>query len=68
MSNAHLITMANQIGQFFEANGEHIQDAIEHIQKFWPPSMRQNMAQLLNSNQAEQLSPFMRKTFESLIT
>lgn len=63
-----LITMANQIGQFFETNGEHGQrDAIEHIQKFWAPSMRQEMSQLLQTEQKAHLSLFMQQAFEPSI-
>ena len=67
MDNQHLITMANQIGQFFETNGANGQrDAAEHIQKFWAPSMREAMTQLLPTEQARDLTPFMRTALTNM--
>ncbi len=45
MQGDDLVRMANQIAQFFSAYPE--EDAIEgirdHLQKFWPPSMRKEL-------------------------
>ncbi|MGL4767293.1 MAG: formate dehydrogenase subunit delta [Formosimonas sp.] len=66
-TNQHLVTMANQIGDFFAANGATgLTDAREHIQKFWAPSMRCQMQQLLTQPTANNLSPFMRQVFENM--
>lgn len=63
----HLILMANQIGQFFATNGESgSQSALEHIQKFWAPSMRHDMRTLLQTEQTHGLSEFMRNALQDL--
>lgn len=39
----HLVKMANQIGQFFEAEPDQtqaVQDIASHIKRFWDPRMR----------------------------
>ncbi len=39
----HLVKMANQIGQFFEAEPDQEQaakDVVSHIKRFWDPRMR----------------------------
>lgn len=39
----HLVKMANQIGQFFEAEPDETQavtDVASHIKRFWDPRMR----------------------------
>lgn len=39
----HLVNMANQIGQFFEAEPDHqqaVQDIALHIKRSWDPRMR----------------------------
>lgn len=39
----HLVKMANQIGQFFEAEPDQTQaaqDIASHIKRFWDPRMR----------------------------
>ena len=45
MQGDDLVRMANQIAQFFSAYPQ--EDAIEgirdHLQKFWPPSMRKEL-------------------------
>ena len=39
----HLVKMANQIGQFFEAEPDQeqaVRDVASHIKRFWDPRMR----------------------------
>lgn len=39
----HLVKMANQIGQFFEAEPDRaqaVQDIAAHLKRFWDPRMR----------------------------
>jgi len=39
----HLVKMANQIGQFFEAEPDQnqaVQDVASHLKRFWDPRMR----------------------------
>jgi formate dehydrogenase subunit delta len=43
MNVQHLVKMANQIGQFFEAEPDRdqaIKDIASHIKRFWDPRMR----------------------------
>jgi formate dehydrogenase subunit delta len=43
MEHAHLITMANRIGEFFAAQpdrDEALAGIADHIRKFWVPGMR----------------------------
>jgi formate dehydrogenase subunit delta len=47
MNVDHLVCMANQIGQFFEAQPDRPQalaDLANHIARFWAPSMRRQLA------------------------
>jgi len=48
MDIQRLISMANQIGDFYESYPNQVhaqQDIAEHINKFWALSMRQQIAQ-----------------------
>jgi formate dehydrogenase subunit delta len=43
MNIQHLVKMANQIGQFFEAEPDQAQaasDVATHLKRFWDPRMR----------------------------
>lgn len=43
MNIQHLVKMANQIGQFFEAEPDQAQavsDVAAHMKRFWDPRMR----------------------------
>jgi formate dehydrogenase subunit delta len=42
MSSDRLVTMANQIGQFFspQREGDAVAAIANHLQKFWDPRMR----------------------------
>ena len=47
-----LIKMANQIGSFFEAmpdRAQALEDAAQHIKKFWEPRMRRELLAHLDS-------------------
>ena len=46
MQPEKLVMMANQIGKFFEAQGEAraLPQIAEHIDKFWDPRMKAGMA------------------------
>ncbi|MDI1299245.1 formate dehydrogenase subunit delta [Methylotenera sp.] len=51
MDIQRLISMANQIGDFYESypNQSHAQkDIAEHINKFWALSMRKQIAEYVN--------------------
>lgn len=50
MESARLVSMANQIGQFFESQGDAavaIAGIADHLQKFWDPRMRRELAEYL---------------------
>jgi formate dehydrogenase subunit delta len=55
---AHLISLANRIGAFFEAmpdRAEGVEGIANHIQKFWEPRMRIAMLKFLETQPDGQL-------------
>ena len=54
MEASRLVAMANQIGQFFRAQGDAAAvDGIEdHLRKFWDPRMRREIIAVLESGGA----------------
>jgi formate dehydrogenase subunit delta len=67
MSPDRLIYMANQIGKFFESQGEGkaVPGIAEHIQKFWDPRMRSAISAHLDAGGAG-LDPDVRDAIKSL--
>lgn len=57
-----LIYMANQIADFFAAQGEAraVPGIANHIQKFWTPQMRKEFLDLVEKDGSE-LRPFAKK-------
>jgi len=58
----HLIKMANQIGDFFEAMPDRTQaleDAAQHIKRFWEPRMRREFLAHIDSAGASGLNETM---------
>ncbi|MGC1173239.1 formate dehydrogenase subunit delta [Polaromonas sp.] len=58
----HLIKMANQIGDFFEAMPDRVQaleDAAQHIKRFWEPRMRKEFLAHIDSTGASELNETM---------
>jgi formate dehydrogenase subunit delta len=50
MNIEHLVRMANQIGEFFQAmpdRAEAVEGVASHIAKFWAPRMRAQLAEHL---------------------
>lgn len=49
MDSERLIAMANQIGRFFQAQGEAaVIDGVEdHLRKYWDPRMRGQILEIL---------------------
>ena len=68
MTSSNLITMANRIGEFFEAmpdRDEALEGVAQHIQKFWEPRMRRQLrAGLLNDATRQQLKPIVCAALE----
>ena len=60
----NLISMANQIGTFFESMPDRqqaVQDIATHIKRFWEPRMRRAILESVDQNQAEALSEIVRE-------
>ena len=60
MSIERLITMANQIGEFFRANPDPAQakeDIINHLKKFWALNMRKQILAHVQNQQGVGLEP-----------
>jgi formate dehydrogenase subunit delta len=59
----HLVKMANQIGQFFEAEPDETQavnDVAAHLKRFWDPRMRRAIIEHVGKG-GEGLLPIVRK-------
>ena len=64
MNPANLITMANQISDFFEAmpNREQaVKDVAAHIQRYWEPRMRDALHQYVLETGDAELSDIVRE-------
>lgn len=56
MTIERLVTMANQIGDFFQSipdSGEAKQEIAGHLKKFWAVSMRKQLIAHIECNQAQ---------------
>jgi formate dehydrogenase subunit delta len=56
----HLIHMANQIGDFFEAEPDRtaaLEGVAGHIKRFWDPRMRREILQWVDEHAGEGLKP-----------
>lgn len=63
MQTTRLITMANQIGDFFKSIPDEAQakeDISQHLIKFWAASMRTQLVQDVQNNAADDLMPLVR--------
>jgi formate dehydrogenase subunit delta len=62
MNDEHLVSMANQIGRFYESypdRDEALKSAATHVRRYWDPRMRRAMLQHLDEGHGEGLDPFM---------
>ena len=61
MSPERLVYMANQIGRFFESQGESeaVAGTLDHIEKFWDPRMRREIVAYVEGG-GEGLAPNVR--------
>lgn len=62
MQTEHLITMANQIGDFFKAFPDQQQakkDIAQHLQRFWAKSMREQIVAYIHQG-GEALLPIVK--------
>jgi formate dehydrogenase subunit delta len=71
MNTGKLVHMANQIGQFFAAmpDAAEARDGIaNHLQRYWPPSMRHELLQAMDAGEAAELAPLVREAMLKLRT
>ena len=64
-----LITMANQIGAFFEAMPDREQavaDVANHLRRSWEPRMREQILSSLGTADEAQLMPLLREALRRL--
>ncbi len=68
-TEAHLVQMTNDIGNFFRAEDKR-EDAIagiaNHIRKFWTPRMREKLLEHLKQHGADGLDELPRAALQSL--
>lgn len=63
MKIEHLVTMANQIGDFFKSfpdQDEAKKDIAQHLMRFWAGSMRQQILAHVNDANGQGLEPIVR--------
>jgi formate dehydrogenase subunit delta len=56
----HLVHMANQIGDFFEAEPDRtaaLEGIAGHIKRFWDPRMRREIVRWMDERNGEGLTP-----------
>ncbi|MEO7986252.1 MAG: formate dehydrogenase subunit delta [Gemmatimonadales bacterium] len=61
MNVEHLVQMANQIAEFYEAypnRAEALSSTARHIRRSWDPRMRRELLGHLDANGGEGLEPF----------
>ena len=64
-----LVTMANQIGTFFEAmpdRDQAVADIANHLRRSWEPRMRQQILASLGTVEEAQLKPLVREALRRL--
>lgn len=61
MQPEKLVYMANQIGKFFEPQGQEkaVAGIADHLRKFWEPGMREKLLRHLDAG-GEGLDPFVK--------
>jgi formate dehydrogenase subunit delta len=64
MQTEHLVTMANQIGDFFKSFPDQTQakkDIAQHLQRYWAGSMRKQLLTHVQEHQGLGLQPIVRE-------
>ncbi|HSH71955.1 MAG TPA: formate dehydrogenase subunit delta [Methylophilaceae bacterium] len=67
MSIDNLVTMANQIGDFFKSYPDHEQakkDIVTHIKRFWALRMRQQIVAHVHEHQGQGLHPIVTEAIK----
>lgn len=68
MEPMKLVHMANQIGEFFEAEPDQaaaFEGVAGHIHRFWDPRMRRALFQWVDAQGGQGLSPLVLKALEA---
>lgn len=68
MHTESLVRMANQIGSFFEAmpdRPEALENAAQHLKRFWEPRMRRALLQHLDAGGEAALNPLMAEAIRT---
>lgn len=69
MAMSHLVTMVNDIAAFFaaeEREGHAAEAVVEHLMRYWAPSMRQDLAEHARRG-GRNLSPVAREAANRLV-
>ena len=64
MSSDNLVKMANQIAHYFDSEPDRalaVQGVGQHLQSFWTPAMRRQLAEWIEVNAGEGLDPKVRE-------
>ena len=68
--NNNLISMANQIGAFFKSYPDKEQatkDIAAHLKKFWPPIMRKEIIEYVNSSEENLLDDMVNEAIKKYL-
>ena len=68
MNSNNLVSMANQIGDFFAAMPDHneaLDGIADHIKKFWDPRMRRALMQHIDQENGQGLNALVRESLLS---
>jgi formate dehydrogenase subunit delta len=68
MNVEHLVSMANQIGRYYEAypdRAEALKSAATHVRRYWDPRMRRAMLQHMDAENGEGLDAFMAEAIRT---
>jgi formate dehydrogenase subunit delta len=70
MQTEHLITMANQIGDFFKSFPDQEQakkDIAQHLQRYWAGSMREQLRMHVQQHQGSGLQPIVSEAVSAYL-
>lgn len=68
MQTKRLVTMANQIGDFYKSFPDEVQskkDIANHLEKFWAKSMRDQIVDYIDTDGGEGLYPIVKDAIKS---
>ncbi len=68
MNVEHMVEMANQIGQFYDAypnRAEALASTAQHIRRYWDPRMRSEFLRHLDQGPLEGLTPFVLEAVQA---